>query len=439
MRISCPLAALAILALTAVAPARADASGITLGRFGGIYGHTNAEGGLALYWNPARIALNPGYFATLDATLVRRRASYNRVLQPDDEYYSDPGVVETNTGLATTALFGALPYMALGGAWDVGGIRTGFALGAHPAYGGTSSWDKNFDAPSEYPGAVDGTQRWAGISSSFLIIHYTAAGAITLPEWGVSFGAAVSFVDGSIDTVRARNVNRGEQLLDERGYIQEGRIYFSGADRTATIALGASYDSDPVTASVQYRSGYNLHIAGDLRMAYGTQEPQIVGAFLDFPTPHVLQSAVTFRIRGFEATAMADWSAWSRMRSNNTFVVKDPPDLLLEIPRNLNDTFSLRVLLGWNFSERFNTSVMVGWDPSAVPTETIDASLSDADKVQVGGGFRWSPHRNLGFNASYVYDHYAVVEATDSIQEPLANGVYRDARHWLNVTLEGRF
>jgi long-chain fatty acid transport protein len=432
------VAALCVLGATVV-PASASASGITLGRFGGIYGHPNADGGLAVYWNPARISRRPGHFVTLDTSIIRRVASYDRTLEPDSEYYDDPGVQETNIGRATTSILGALPYAAVGGAWDVGGMNFGVGFTAHPAYGGSSAWDKNYSAPAEYPGAVDGPQRWSAISSSFLIFHYTLATAVTFPEYGLSFGISASYVTGSMESTRARNVNRSESLLDEQGYLQEGRVYFDGKDDSGTITLGVSYDNDNVTASLHYRNGYNLHIAGDLYQSFGTQEPVLVGAFLDFPLPHTLQFALTLRFGRAEMTGMMDYSRWSRMSANNIFVERDQPDLLLEIPRNLVDTLSLRALFGWNFDERLNASLLFGWDPSAVPDTTIDAALSDADKLQFGGGIRWNPRDRLGILASYTWDAYQKVVARESIQEPSANGIYRDSRHWLNLSIEGRF
>jgi len=418
----------------------AYASGITLGRFGGVYGHTNTDGGLALYWNPARLSLLDGVALTIDGTLVSRDASYDRTIRPAPEnpYADQPGVQETNVGLATSSTLAILPYMAASGGWELNRIRIGVGLGVHPAYGGTASWDQNPNAPAEFPGGLDGTQRWSGIASKFLIIHYTAAAAVTFSEIGVSLGVGVSYVSGEIETVRARNVNRGEALLDERGVMQEGRIFFLGDDNTIALNLGLSYDNEHITASVHFRQGYNLNIFGDLNQAYGTQPPIRVQAFLDFPTPHVLQSALTFRRGGAEMTVMADYSTWSRMIANRIFVEKDPPDLLLLIPRNLVNTVSFRAMFGWNFSPSFNLTGMIGVDPSAVPEDTIDAALSDAFKIQLGIGLRAPLHPNILLRTSYTQDFFQTVVSTQSIHEPTADGTYRDSRRWFNVSLEGR-
>lgn len=431
----------------AMSPGSAHASGIALNRFGGIFGHANTTGGLSLFWNPSRMSIRPGGYFTVDATLVSRNASYVRRIYDDERertdrvgnpYYNDPGVQEANTGLATTSTLAVLPMLAGGYTFELPRLNVGIGAVLHPAYGGTAAWDKNLAAPSEYPGAVDGTQRWHGLASTFLILHGTLAGAITLPDAGLSFGAALSFARGEISTVRARNVNRGEQLVDANGYIQEGRIFFEGNDSDVGLAVSASLDRGPLTFSTQYRSGYNLTVRGDLRQAYATQPLIQIGAFLDFPTPHVWTTATSLRVRRFTGTVATDYSIWSRMRSNIIFVDIDPPDQLLEIPRNLQNTLSIRGLAEYEVVDGWTAGVSLGWDPSAVPANAIDAALSDADKWQVGAGVRTVFGGRWSTMLSYTQDFYETVESVQSVHEPTANGTYKDARRWLNLSVEVR-
>jgi long-chain fatty acid transport protein len=425
----------------------AHASGIALNRFGGIFGHANTTGGLSLFWNPSRISIRPGGYFTVDATMVSRNASYVRRIYEDERertdrvgnpFYNDPGVLESNTGLATSSTLAVLPMLAGGYTFELPRLNVGFGAVLHPAYGGTAAWDKNLAAPSEYPGAVDGSQRWHGLASTFLILHGTLAGAITLPDAGLSFGAALSFARGEISTVRARNVNRGEQLVDANGYIQEGRIFFEGNDSEVSLSVSASLDRGPVTFSTQYRSGYNLTVRGLLRQAYATQPLTRIGAFLDFPTPHVFTSALSLRGGRFTGTVATDYSVWSRMRSNIIFVDIDPPDQLLEIPRNLQNTLSIRGLAEYEFIDGWTAGASLGWDPSAVPANSIDAALSDANKWQVGAGIRTVFGERWGTMLSYTQDFYETVESVQSVHEPTANGTYKDARRWLNLSVEVR-
>jgi hypothetical protein len=437
----------ALVALVLFASSPAMASGIALNRFGGIFGHPNVAGGLSLFWNPARISVRPGGYFTLDSTLVSRSASYDRKIYEDgrerpdgtgNPFYDDPGVQETNVGLATTSTLAVMPMLAGGHTWEFDRLNFGIGAVFHPAYGGTASWDQNPNAPSAYPGGLDGTQRWAGISSTFLLVHGSTAAAVTLTDLGLSIGAALTFSQGTVSTVRARNINRGEQPVDEQGYIQEGRIFFEGNDNTLSLSVGASLDRGPVTVSAHYRSGYNLTIRGDLRQAYATQPLIDIGAFLDFPTPHVFNSALTVRHQRFSGTIIGDYSVWSRMRSNIIFVDIDPPDQLLEIPRNLKNTFSIRGLAEYEFVPGWFAGLSLGFDPSAVPSNSIDAALADADKWQAGAGVRTVFNERWSTMLSYSQDFYQTVESTQSVHEPTANGTYKDSRRWLNFSLEVR-
>lgn len=436
-----------LLALLAWSPS-AFASGISLNRFGGIFGHANAMGGLSPFWNPALVSAHVGTSLVVDVTGVSRNATYDRRIYEDERerpdrvgnpFYNDPGVQETNVGLASTSTLAALPYLGMSHAFDLrGGVRLGFGLALHPAFGGTAAWDKNPNAPSEFPGGLDGTQRWSGLTSTFLILHATPALSLTLVDHGLSFGMGLALVHGDISTTRARNVNRGEQPVDADGFIQEGRIFFEGSDQAVSPTVGVSWLRGPVRMSAHYRSGYNLNIRGDLRQAYATQPLIQVRAFLDFPTPHMLLNAVTVEQRRWTATLATDYSVWSRMRSNIIFVETDPPDQLLEIPRNLMNTFSVRGLGTWRFHDRFELAASLGYDPSAVPADSIDAALSDARKWQVGAGIRtWQPGR-WNWMLSYSQDIYQTVESVRSVHEPTANGTYRDARRWLNLSVEFR-
>jgi long-subunit fatty acid transport protein len=126
------------------------------------------------------------------------------------------------------------------------------------------------------------------------------------------------------------------------------------------------------------------------------------------------------------------------MRSNIIFVEIDPPDQLLEIPRNLRNTVSVRGLLGYTFLEHFEAALSFGYDPSAVPPNSLDAALADANKFQAGAGIRGLFNEKWSVMLSYSHDFYQTVEVTRSIQEPTTNGTYRDQRRWLNLSLEAR-
>lgn len=434
--------------------AKAHASGITLAHYGGIYGHANADGGLALYWNPARLSQQEGFFFNLDFTGIRRKASYDRFADFDvlgrltnpypRAYMEDPQIradfEAANGGLATTSAAAVLPYAALGYGRRFGNVGVAAAVGLVPAFGGAGEWDKNLAAPSRHPGAVDGPQRWSSISSSFMIIHYTSALSLTMhtPLGETSIGGSLIYGTASIETTRARNLNRSDALVDPQGVIEEGRIYFEGGDSGLTGNIALSQRINLVTASLVYRFRQTFTISGDLDQAYSTQPRELIGAYTDFPTPPILQGAVSAELGPALLTGIIDYTRWSVMESNDIRATSNDQNLL-RIPRNLRNTVSLRGLAEWSFSDRFSVGGTVGWDPSAVPPSTIDASLADADKIKLGGGVQVRVSDNLLLRSSLAHEFFFEVNARNNIQEPQMNGDFNDARTYLNLSIEGRF
>ena len=436
MRIGATL--LVVSALT-LASAAAHASGITLGRYGGVYGNPNAGGGLALYWNPALVSAETGWLAAVDLSLVMRRASYDRVVLDSNPNSDAEGVQEYNTGRGTTSTIAALPFGSFGGAFEAGPAHLGFAAGIYPAYGGSVTWDKVLEAPAEYPGAVDGPQRWASISSQLLSIHYSGALSITLPELGLSLGGTFSYVDGSLDTTRARNVNREEELVDSLGNLQEGRVWLNSEGDTITGSVGASYQTGRVRLSAVYRAAYNIRFEGPLTQAFATQPPGSVDSFIIIKFPHVFQTGFEVELDRVTVGAATDFSTWSRMVNTDLLSDAEQPEMLLHIPRNLDNTLSVRAMIGGWLTESVELTGLFGVDPSAVPPETNEPGLNDAMKFQLGLGASFQILNGSTFAISYTEDIYTSVKVDTSIQEPPQNGTYRDSRRWLTLSFDGRF
>jgi long-subunit fatty acid transport protein len=429
---------LCVLLIWAWAPP-VEASGFSLGRFGGIYGHSNASGGLALYWNAARIGSGEaGAFLMIDASLVLRRASYDRVVLDSNPLAGAPGVQEWNTGEATTSTTAVLPMLSLGGAHDVSGSRLGWAVGVYPAYGGSVVWDKALDADSQYPGAVDGPQRWSAISSAFLVLQPTVGLSWRFGDSGVSVGATVSYVDGHLESSRARNLSREEGLVFDDGAIQEGRVWLRTNDSGWSGTLAISVERDAWIWSAQYRSGYELRMDGVLRQAFATQTPSDVASHVDANFPHILQTSFTAMIRDVELTGSLDFSRWSTLRSTDLYSNASPAELLLYTPRFARDTLSARIFVGWQMSPRLQLAGQVGVDPSAIPERANEPGLSDALKFPVGGGLHWNASDTWDLRLSYVRDFYVPVEVRNSVHEPPSNGRYEDARRFLTLSVEAR-
>lgn len=448
------------IALWLATPGVASAAGISLAKYGGMHGHPNVSGGLALYWNPARLAEQTGFFLSVDATGIRRAATFDRASAFEDLRTifrrEDPEVLEAfmndpqvqadyeaaNTGRASTSTVGVLPYLALGyGHAFSEQVQVGLSFGLFPAFGGGGSWDKNYDAPARLAGAVDGPQRWASIASNLMILHYTTGLGVRLPDYGLSFGLSVGYVTAELETTRARNANRSDALYNPRGQLEEGRIYFRGNDTTLAFALGGALDLANIRASAVYRFRHDVRLSGPLYIAFGVSPQQETNAFVDFPFPDIFQTALSAQFGRLRLTGITDYTQWSVIVDNDAKTVTPEGDIerLLIIPRQLQNTLSVRGLAEWRLFPDLEIGVMLGIDPSAVPERTMDPGLSDAFKIQAGLGVRWDVNPHLRLYSSLSHDFFFDVESVENIQEPRMSGTYRDVRTYLNLSMEARF
>ncbi len=428
------LAATALASATLLAAPAATASGIGIGRFGGIDGHANSRGGLALYWNAANVAPEPGPYFTMDVSLINRRATYDRQI---DEASATPEEIRYNTGAGTVNTIGVLPLLAVGWGANLGeALRGGVALGVFPTFGGFADWDKKGKNVPEYPGVVDGPQRWSAIASRLQVLNYTLAAAATLRDIGVSFGGSAALVDAELDTVKARNLNRTDSLVDSRGAIQEGRIHLLASDTALAWTAGVSLDDERVRAGVHYRAAFDLALTGNVRQAYATNPPTNLDAELGFPLPSLLDLAVTPIFGDFEATLALEYTTWSRVEEHRVVAQADGQEVLV-IPRRLRNTVGARVVPALKVSDRWTLGVSVGYESSAVPPETEDAAFIDADKIMFGLGARYDA-KWLKLGMSYVRDEYFAVKTENSIHAPAENGTFDDTRDYLQLTVEVR-
>ena len=217
-------------------PMNTHANPFHIGKYGGLIGSgATHRSPFAVYWNPAGL-VNPGLSLQLHGMLVGRQAEFDRDAAlnevPDD-------LVGVNSGLAKTTSLGAVPALALQDGHDFNSWQIGIGVAAFVDRAGRTNWDKNLGASSEYPGAVDGPQRWAVINTELTFYNLAVGLGAEHLESGLSLG--VSWIGTRVDlaTVRARNVNTSDDVLVE-GHLAEGRILFrDGEDEGYTLVLGA--------------------------------------------------------------------------------------------------------------------------------------------------------------------------------------------------------
>jgi long-chain fatty acid transport protein len=402
--------------------------------FGGLTGDAVHEGPFAIYWNPAGLA-RPGLRLDLHGTFAARQASYDRDAAlnqvPDDE-------AAANAGTATVNTAGAIPALAVGGGLDLGDFTLGGAGAFYILAGGVADWDKNPSAPAQYPGALDGPQRWSTIHSSFVTYAFSAGLGARYAPWGLSLGFAPIYARATLDTIRARNADRSTDLVDAAGNPKEGRILLEADDQRFTWTAGLRWDATPdLTAAVSYLAGTTFHVRGPARITFGRADETREEAVLRMPLASVARAAVAVRIGDWTLRPSVEWADWSVM-DRQVAVAADDGEPLLSIERSFRDTWAARARADWALRPDLTLHGGVGFETGATPGKTFEPGLAESWKAEVGVGATFDVGEHLRLSASFVVEQLADQHVSDSIQQPTANGDYADRREFLTLDVEVR-
>ena len=471
--------ALTCLAL-ALAASPAAASGLLSVRFGGEHGHATTDSPTAIYFNPAGLSLLGGTRLMLDGTFAWRSFVYERDPAGIDNVLVDPEVgtgtpagsgVAANSGRAELFNILATPFFAVATDFGVEGLGAG--LGFYVPFGGSSSFDTV--APSdEYPGAVDGPQRWWAIDGTLRALYVTGAASYRIPGIRLSIGAGVNLVLSQMDTLRARNSDGTDHMVSN-GVLLEGRalVEVSGVDVSLSaglvwepidkLYLGLSYQSQPGFGTTK--------MTGDTTLVFGAVPSDAVE-----PTPSEFYQAwpdvIRFGARyteprAWEVRLFGEYARWSVVYEqcllNSTVSPRScrgdpPPGKIVLVPRRWDDAFGIRAGGSYWLNDAVELYLGAGYDGNAIPDETIDPGIYDNDKVSVALGGRFELLEELILSVTYTQLFYpertraprehlpgATVGDIEGLgftapeRDPDAAGTYNLNLGVLDVSLEARF
>lgn len=483
---------LALCAATCVSlvAAEAAAGGFLVARFGGEHGHPTTDNPTAIYYNPAGLSLGTGTRLYLDGNFAWRTFTYDR--DPDAIDNPQPAGeasantprgtagkdgVAANSGEAKLANFIASPFAAVVTDFGVKGLGVGASFSV--PFGGTSVWDDG-QASEEYPGSVDGTQRWWVIEGTIQSIYLTGAAAYEIPDTRLSIGLAVNTVLSKVHTVRARNTDGTDNLV-VGDQLQEGRalVEVSGVDLSIGFGLlWQPLDNLWIGASYQSQPGFGEQkLEGDGTIIVGKSEIDGKKTKMEFfqELPDVVRLGARYRPTPVsEIRLFGDYQRWS-VFTEQCFLNADiqgrsctpGADGVVDgkiaiIPRDWEDTFGVRA----GYSHWLGSTEVLGglgYDSNAVPDDTIDPSLYDTDKVTASLGARFVLIENaLHLGATFTQVVYfertvdarpkkTLADGTNTISDisgtsikehrrgPDAAGTYSTAVSLLNLNVEYAF
>lgn len=420
--------ALPALAFASLLGARsAAAAPLHVAHMDGLRGDPLDTGAFALYWNPAGLAV-PGMALGVHGTLAVRHATYDRDAALNDVA---PDEAAANAGLATINTAGAIPALAFRhGLKGLLGedVDLGYGAGVYIPFAGVADWARHPEAPAEVPGAYDGPQRWATIHSRFLVVAASAGVAAAHRPTGLSLGVAPVVYMASLSTLRARDVDRTDDLVDAAGHLKEGRILFEGDDVRLGVDVGLRWDASPAFGlAATYHAVPQFQLSGQGHVAYGTAEPFTLGATLPFPLPDFVRLAARVEVGGFTLRPTLEWADWSVMQ-RQVARAHEGDTRLIEIERSFADVFGARLRCDSPLLGPLRLTGGFGYDTAPTPTRTHEPGLAEGTGLtaELGVEHVTAAGTRLALGVSGV--HFFERTVRDSIQKPTTNGTYTDDR-----------
>lgn len=461
----------------------AHASGIAAARFGGEHGHPTTDNPTAIYYNPAGLALSKGTHVFVDGTIALRFASYTRPASEVNSPQSTDLAPGANDGKATLFNAVAAPFVGLssdfGTDWIYGGI------GAYFPFGGSAVWDQNnaYKGNPNFPGAVDGVQRWYSIDGTIRSMYISGALAFNIRKIGLSLGLSGSVIRSNVETIRARNADGTDNLVSGSGddrRLFEGRSYINVDGWQGGFGIGAIYDvlkRGKYFIGLSYTSQPNvsggMKLKGTLDNTLALAPPSQSQVELTQTMPDILR--IGFRARPtekYEVRLFADYTRWSVFKNqcvldravadrnckfaNFDNALDDPanfggdadPSVVQHLPRFWKDAGGVRAGASYWFVPEVEGYIGAGYDSSAVPLQTLDPALMDMHKMSISAGVRWQIVRNfalaftateLAFFKTSTKGKSALNKFQSPTRQPSGNGLYRQFFQLFNIYLDISF
>ena len=343
----------------------------------------------------------------LDGTFAFRSADYDRPAEAigstdpstPSTGYTPPAAIGANSGEASLDNFIVSPFVAL--TTDFGIENFGAGLAVYVPFGGPASWDENDDFRNnqEFPGAVDGVQRWWTMDGRIQSLYVTGALAYRIPSLRLSLGLGVNAIQSTVDTVRARNLDGTDDMLLDDGNLKEGRSFIDVNGWNLGLSGGVIWEPVSGSGRVSYQSqpGFgDISLDGTLDTVLADGEPGQTDVELEQALPDIWRIGARWQPDDrWELRLFGEFVRWS-VFERQCIVNADNPvcdlnpngseingdgSVVQNIPRNWDNGFGIRAGVSHWFTPGIEGFLGAGYDSNAVPDETIDPALMDMDKI----------------------------------------------------------
>lgn len=376
----------------------------------------------AIFYNPAGLGYQNGISALANLSLVAVTQSMSVYGQGDP-----PG------GSVYDAQPGLFPLPALYLALRLHD-RVSLGFGAFASHGLTIDW-QNPDDPRPFPG------RYKVLRIGLTSFTLNPTLAIRALPW-LSFGFGLDLVPASAELARALLFAQDEP---------DGHIALHGS----AFGVGANFGvlvrllDGRLNFGFSYRSAVNLHFG---QMEASLNPPPGVAfstspftrAQTDIGIPHTIAVGAAGKPAGWLTLSLDLIATLWGDTQNLTLQLSSEDGTQTQtsvIPRNWKHTYSVRLGAEVDFLRAFPSHLKrlwpklrfgVGWDQTPVPSDTIDPSLPDSDRVLISAGLSLGL-RGLGsIDIGYLE---ALLPPRDSTNPDLPPLTYHSGVHVFSVSL----
>jgi hypothetical protein len=256
---------------------------------------------------------------------------------------------------------------------------------------------------------------------------------------GLSFGFTPILVISQFSTVRARNIDSSEDLVDSQGNPKEGRAYYTGSGLAFSGIFGVRWEHPTKpgwAAAFTYQRGARLKIEGDLELAFGTTAPTRQHAFLEMPIADTIRLGGSIRAtRWLTLRPMLEINLWSTLQEHKFTSAKDGTPLVL-ITRRSSDVYAGHLRADFQLHPRWRLMLSFGGENGATPSSTMEPGFGENHNLTAGIGALVALSHYVDLSATFMYQHFLTYRVFDSIQQPLTNGTYTDNREFVLIHLE---
>lgn len=326
------------------------------------------------YFNPALLALSPGFRAQLGASFLFSSLEHDGEALTKTE--SPPGTP---------------PTLKLSYIHDFEAFRAGMSIYAGVPFGSGVTW------PNTWPGRFEITSIQLRVWELNLnpVVHTRVA------EVELSLGGGPRLLASTVGLTRKIDAVENEGEVELAGEASGVAWQANGAVTWKGVTLGAHYRS-PKDLSFEGSADFR-DVPPELS---GRAQDQNVSTMLGLPSR--LAIGVSWRHQNHEFMLDVERFGWSSFETFGiNFENPDTPDVLE--PRLWQDTWSFRG--GYHLrllEERLSTRAGFAWDPSPAPAATLSPTLPDADRVSgtLGAGWKFGSgvSTDIAFGATLLLE-----------------------------------